>query len=96
MERPSASAHARPNPHPHAPLRSRWLSGRESRRLSRCTSGDGLTDELRRQAAFRWLGDEAEATAPAGANLPVCQMDLLGCVAAVIAGLIAVGLTLLG
>jgi hypothetical protein len=35
MERPSAPAHARPNPHPDAPLRSRWLSGRESRRLSR-------------------------------------------------------------
>ena len=24
-------------------------------------SADGLTDELKRQAAFRWLGDEAEA-----------------------------------
>ena len=24
-------------------------------------SGDGFTDELKRQAAFRWLGDEAEA-----------------------------------
>ena len=24
-------------------------------------SGDGVTDELKRQAAFRWLGDEAEA-----------------------------------
>src|SRR6516164_8567462 len=30
MERPSAPAHARPNPHPDAPLRSGWLSGRES------------------------------------------------------------------
>jgi hypothetical protein len=24
-------------------------------------SGDGLTDELKRQAAFRWLGNEVEA-----------------------------------
>jgi hypothetical protein len=24
-------------------------------------SDDGLTDELKRQTAFRWLGDEAEA-----------------------------------
>ena len=100
MERPSAPAHARPNPHPDAPLRSRWLSRRESRRLSRCkraTSGDGLTDELKRQAAFRWLGDEAEAQRlQQEQTYHYVRWSFLVAVAAVIAGLIAVGLALLG
>ena len=43
-------------------------------------SGNGFTEELKRQAAFRWLGDEAEARRlQQEPNLPLCQMDLLGC-----------------
>ena len=40
--------------------------------------GGGLADE-KTQAAFRWLGDEAEARRQAGANLPLYQVDILDC-----------------
>jgi hypothetical protein len=60
-------------------------------------SGDGITDELKRQAAFRWLGDEAEAQRlQQEQTYHYVRWTLLVAVAAVIAGLIAVGLALLG
>ena len=61
-------------------------------------SADGLTDELKRQAAaFRWLGDEAEAQRlQQEQTYHYVRWTFLVAVAAVIAGLIAVGLALLG
>jgi hypothetical protein len=59
-------------------------------------SGDGFTDELKRQAAFRWLGDEAEAQRlEQEQTYHYVRWTFLVAVAAVIAGLIAVGLALL-
>jgi hypothetical protein len=59
-------------------------------------SDDGLTDELKRQTAFRWLGDEAEAQRLLQEQTyDYVRWTFLVAVAAVIAGLIAVGLALL-
>jgi hypothetical protein len=59
-------------------------------------SGGGFTDELKRQAAFRWLGDEAEAQRLEQEHTyHYVRWSFLVAVAAVIAGLIAVGLALL-
>ena len=56
-------------------------------------SGDGITDELKRQAALRWLGDEVEARRLRDEKTyHYVRGTLLIVVAAVIAGLIAVGL----
>jgi hypothetical protein len=53
----------------------------------------GSTDELKRQAAFRWPGDEAEARRlQQEKTYHYVRWILLVGVAAVIAGLIAVGL----
>jgi hypothetical protein len=52
---------------------------------------------LKRQAAFRWLGDEAEAQRlQQEQTYHYVRWSFLVAVAAVIAGLIAVGLALLG
>ena len=60
-------------------------------------SGDGLTDELKRQAAFRWLGDEAEERRlQLEKTYHYGRWTMLVAVAAVIASLIAVGLAQLG
>ena len=59
-------------------------------------SGDSFTDELKRQAAFRWLGDEAEAQwLEQEHTYHYVRWTFLVAVAAGIAGLIAVGLALL-
>ena len=59
-------------------------------------SGSAFTDEPKRQAAFRWLGDEAEARRLREEQTRhYVQWTLFAAVAAVIVGLIAVGLTLL-
>jgi hypothetical protein len=59
--------------------------------------GDGFSDELKRQAAFRWLGDEAEAQRlQQERTYHYIRWIILVAVAAVIAGVIAVGLALLG
>ena len=53
----------------------------------------GFTDELKTQAAFRWLGDEAEAQRLQEEHTyHYVRWTLLVAVAVVIAGLIAVGL----
>ena len=58
--------------------------------------GDGVTDELKRQAAFRWLGDEAEAQRLQQEQTHhYVRWTFLVAAAAVIAGLIVVGLALL-
>ena len=58
--------------------------------------GDGFTDEMKTQAAFRWLGDEAEAQRlQQEQTYHYVRWTFLVAVAAVIAGLIAVGLALL-
>ena len=60
-------------------------------------SGGGFTDDLKRQAAFRWLGDEAETQRlRQEQTYHYIRWTLLVAVAAVIAGLIAVGLALVG
>ena len=59
-------------------------------------SGDGFTDELKRQAAFRWLGDEAEAQRLRQEHsYHYVRWTILVAIAAVLAGLIVVGLALL-
>jgi len=59
-------------------------------------SGDGFADELKKQAAFRWLGDEAEARRlQQEQTYHYMRWTFLIAVAAVIAGLIALGLSLL-
>jgi hypothetical protein len=59
-------------------------------------SGGGFTDELKRQAAFRWLGDEAEARRlRQEQTYHYVRWTFLIAVAAAIAGLIALGLSLL-
>ncbi len=59
-------------------------------------SGAGFADELQRQAAFRWSGDEAEARRlqeEQAHHYVRWSFSVAG--AAVIAGLIAIGLALL-
>jgi hypothetical protein len=60
-------------------------------------NGDGFTNELNRQAAFRWLGDEAEAQRLQQEQTyhHYVRWTFLVGLGAVIAGLIAVGLALL-
>ena len=59
-------------------------------------SSDGFIDELKRQAAFRWLGDEAEAQRLQQEQTHhYVRWTFLVAVAAVIAGLIALGLSAL-
>ena len=59
-------------------------------------SGSGFTDELKRHAAFRWLGDEAEAQRLREEQTHhYVQWTLVATVAVVIVGLIGVGLTFL-
>ena len=58
--------------------------------------GGGFTDELKTQAAFRWLGDEAEAQRlRQERSYHYVRWTILVAIAAVIAGLIVVGLALL-
>ncbi len=57
---------------------------------------DSLTDELKREATFRWLGDEAEVQRlQEGQTYHYVRWTFLVALAAAIAGLIAVGLALL-
>jgi hypothetical protein len=60
-------------------------------------NSDGAsTDELKRQAAFRWLGDEAETQRlQQEETYHYVRWTFLVAVAAVIAGLIVLGLSLL-
>ena len=56
-------------------------------------SGGRFSGEWKRQAAFRWLGDEAEARlAQEEKTYHYVRWTLLVAIAAVIAGLMAVGL----
>jgi hypothetical protein len=59
-------------------------------------SGVGFADEPKRQAAFRWLGDEAEARRLREEQTHhYLRWTFFAVIAAVIVGLIGVGLTLL-
>jgi hypothetical protein len=59
-------------------------------------SGSDVTDELKRQAAFRWLGDEPEAQRlREEQNKHFVRWAFFAAVAVVIVGLIGVGLTFL-
>ena len=59
-------------------------------------SGGEFTDELKRRGALRWLGDEAEAQRlQQQQTYHYVRWTFLVAIAAVIAGLIAVGLALL-
>ena len=62
----------------------------------RLNSSSGFTDESKRQAAFRWLGDKAEAQRLREEQTHhYIRWTLVAAVAAVIVGLIGVGLTFL-
>jgi len=59
-------------------------------------SGSGFTDEPKRQAAFRWLGDEAEAQRLREERTHhYVRWTFFAAIAAVIVGLIGIGLTFL-
>jgi hypothetical protein len=59
-------------------------------------SGVGIADEPKRQAAFRWLGDEAEAQRLQEEHTHhYLRWTFFGAVAVMIVGLIAVGLSFL-
>ena len=67
-----------------------------AKELRAALNGDGFTNELKRQAAFRWLGDEAEAQRLQQEQTHhYVRWTFLIVVGVVIAGLIAVGLALL-
>ena len=68
----------------------------ETRLRDALNSGSGITDEPKRQAAFRWLGDEAEARRLREEQTHhYVRWTFVAAVAAVIVGLIGVGLTFL-
>jgi hypothetical protein len=59
-------------------------------------TGSGFADEPKRQAAFRWLGDEAEARRLREEQTHhYLRWTFFAVIAVVIVGLIGVGLTLL-
>jgi hypothetical protein len=67
-----------------------------AKELRDALNGDGFTNELKRQAAFRWLGDEAEARRLQQEQIyHYVRWTSLVVLGVVIAGLIAVGLALL-
>ena len=66
-----------------------------AKELRDALNGDGFTNELKKQAAFRWLGDEAEAQRLQQDQTYHYVRWILVVIGAVIAGLIAVGLALL-
>jgi hypothetical protein len=60
------------------------------------SNGSSFTDELKRQAAFRWFGDEAEALRLREEQTHhYVRWSFFAVVAAVIVGLIGVSLTFL-
>ena len=64
--------------------------------LRDANTGGGVTNELKAQAAFRWLGDASEAQRLQQEQTHhYVRWTFLVAVAAVIAGLIALGLSLL-
>jgi hypothetical protein len=64
--------------------------------LRDANTGGGFTNELKTQTVFRWLGDEAEAQRlQQDHTYHYVRWTFLIALAAVIAGLIAVGLALL-
>jgi hypothetical protein len=82
-------------PEVEAAWRAEFKRSCETQLRSTLNNG-GFTDELKRQAAFRWLGDEAEARRlQEGQTHHYARWTFLVAVAAVIAGLIVVGLALL-
>ena len=67
-----------------------------AKELRDALNGDGFTNELKRQAAFRWLGDEAEVQRlQQDQTYHYVRWTFLVVLGVVIAGLIAVGLALL-
>jgi len=68
----------------------------EEQLLDALHSGSGFTDEPKRQAAFRWLGDEAEARRlREDQTHHYFRWVFIAAIAALIVGLIGVGLTFL-
>ena len=67
-----------------------------AKELRDALDGDGFTNELKRQAAFRWLGDEAEVQRLQQEHTyHYVRWTFLVVLGVVIAGLVAVGLALL-
>ena len=67
-----------------------------AKELRDALDGDSFTNELKRQAAFRWLGDEAEVQRLQQEQAyHYVRWTFLFVLGVVIAGLIAVGLALL-
>jgi hypothetical protein len=67
-----------------------------AKELRDALNGDGFTNELKRQAAFRWLGDEAEVQRlQQDQTYHYVRWTFFVVLGVVIAGLIAVGLALL-
>jgi hypothetical protein len=67
-----------------------------AKELRDALNGDRLTNELKRQAAFPWLGDEAEAQRlQQDQTYHYVRWTFLVILGAVVAGLVTVGLALL-
>jgi hypothetical protein len=84
------------DPEVEAAWRSEFKRIGEAQLRDALNSGVGIADEPKRQAAFRWLGDEAQARLLREDKTYhyVCW-TFFAAIAAVIVGLIGVGLTLL-
>jgi hypothetical protein len=68
----------------------------EAKRHDALNSSSDFTDELKRQASFRWLGDDAEAQRLREEHTHhYVKWALIAAIAAVIVGVIGVGLTFL-
>ena len=83
-------------PEVEAAWRAEFKRVGEQRLLDALYNGSGFTDETKRQAAFRWLGDEAEARRlREDQTHHYVRWTFFAAVAAAIVGLIGVGLTFL-
>ena len=81
---------------PSSDASARHKSATASARHKSATRSIAITDEPKRQAAFRWLGDEAEARRLREEQTHhYVRWTFFAAVAAVIVGLIGVGLALL-
>jgi len=83
-------------PEVEAALRAELNRIGEAQHRDGLKNGSGITDELKRRAAFRWLGDDSEAQRLREEQTHhYVRWAFLAALAVVIVGFIAVGLTFL-
>ncbi len=83
-------------PEVEAALRAELNRTAETQHGGALKSGSDVTDEIKGQAAFRWLGDDSEAQRLREEQTHhYARWAIFAAVAAVVVGLIGVGLTFL-